>query len=317
MLDPFATLGPLGYGDWHRMPLRGDASTRQFLRLIHPDGRRTIAMHTPHELAPSQTAFANIASLLSAHQIAAPEILCNDIKSGVLVMQDLGDTDIATALKHNPAQEVEQYRTAIDVLCRIQNIPNPDGLLTLTPTVGADMLEPFFTFFAPTATAAQGLNIMQSLSGIMAATLTGPLCLSLRDYHAENLIWRPDQTGTDRIGVLDFQDAFLAPPEYDLVSLLRDARRDVSAQTHADATAYFAQSTGKSLAGVQSRCAVLGVQRNLRILGIFARLAQREGKSGYLALIPRVRQHILNDLSHPVMRPMQDLLLPLLEERPA
>jgi len=125
---------------------------------------------------------------------------------------------------------------------------------------------------------------------------------------------RPALSGIDRIGVLDFQDAFLAPPEYDLVSLLRDARRDVSAETRTMGTVHFAQSTSQTVSGVQDRCAVLGVQRNLRILGIFARLAQRDGKSGYLKLIPRVRQHILDDLASPVMQPMRQLLEPLLAE---
>ena len=314
MTDPFAALGPLGYADWQRQPLRGDASSRRFLRLCHSDGRTAIAMHTPPDLAPSQTAFATIATLLTGHDIAAPNILMNDTRTGLLVMQDLGQTDVATALQKDAAKEAELYRTATDVLLRVQSIPNPTNLQSLTPDVGGQMLEPFFTFFAPTATASQRENITHTLSDIMTRTLTGPLCLSLRDYHAENLIWRPDETGTNRIGVLDFQDAFLAPPEYDLVSLLRDARCDVTAYTRDKTTEYFASKSGQPLVAVQDRCAILGVQRNLRILGIFARLAQRDGKADYLALIPRVKQHLLVDLTHPLMRPLQKLLQSLLTE---
>ena len=125
--------------------------------------------------------------------------------------------------------------------------------------------------------------------------------LALRDYHAENLIWRPERHGLDRVGLLDYQDAVLAPAEYDLVSLLRDARRDVAEPVAIAMTQRFARQSGKDLAAVQAAMACLGVQRNLRIMGIFARQARRDGKTRYLSLMPRVWGHIQRDLQHPAL----------------
>ncbi|MEJ6477645.1 MAG: phosphotransferase, partial [Octadecabacter sp.] len=113
---------------------------------------------------------------------------------------------------------------------------------------------------------------------------------------------------------LDFQDALLAPPAYDLVSLLRDARRDISPQLRANTRDYFARQTGMEPTALGQACAVLGVQRNLRILGIFARLAQRDGKRRYIDLIPRVWAHLMDDLDHPDLKDLREIILRVLPE---
>jgi aminoglycoside/choline kinase family phosphotransferase len=125
-----------------------------------------------------------------------------------------------------------------------------------------------------------------------------PTTLALRDYHAENLIWRPEHKGARRVGLLDFQDAFVAPAGYDLASLLRDARRDVASSVANETIDYFATRT-KAGPEFRTGLACLGVQRNLRILGVFARLATTMGKPRYLAFMPRVWGHILQDIENP------------------
>ena len=128
--------------------------------------------------------------------------------------------------------------------------------------------------------------------------------LALRDFHAENLVWRPEREGTDRLGLLDFQDAVLAPPEYDLASLLRDARRDIDDEPARGPPRPLRRAHGaRSEARVAAAAAVLGVQRNLRILGVFARLARERGQ----ARLPRPRArascaHLAADLAHPALR---------------
>jgi aminoglycoside/choline kinase family phosphotransferase len=130
----------------------------------------------------------------------------------------------------------------------------------------------------------------------------------LRDYHAENLLWLPERTGTAMTGLLDFQDALLGHPAYDLVSILQDARRDVAPQTETDMIAYYLANTGKDEAAFQTAYALLGAQRNLRILGIFARLCQRDGKPHYVDLIPRVWSYVQRDLAHPALADVADVL---------
>jgi len=136
----------------------------------------------------------------------------------------------------------------------------------------------------------------------------------LRDYHAENLIWRPALQGTDQIGLLDFQDAFLAPPAYDLCSLLHDARRDPGPGLTAAMLARFAAATGRDPGALAAEFAVLGLVRNLRILGIFARLARRDGKLRYLTFLPTTRAHVMTDLAHPDMAGLGPLIARILPE---
>ena len=125
-----------------------------------------------------------------------------------------------------------------------------------------------------------------------------------RDYHAQNLIWMPERDGLARVGLIDFQDAVAGSRAYDLVSLLEDARRDVSPQLAEIATAHYlatmhAQGTPVDETQFRAEMAVMAAQRNAKIVGIFARLYKRDGKARYLALLPRVWRHLERDLIHP------------------
>lgn len=161
------------------------------------------------------------------------------------------------------------------------------------------MLAPLFEYYILRSSAAQDLG--PAMRDALAEHAGPPDSLSLRDYFSENLIWRGHRTGLDRLGILDFQDAFLAPAAYDLASLIRDARRDVGNTAAEAASTRFAEGTGTTRKALDTTVAVLSVQRNLRILGIFARLAIRDGKTRYLPMIPRVRAHVLHDVSHPAL----------------
>ena len=126
----------------------------------------------------------------------------------------------------------------------------------------------------------------------------------IRDYHSPNLMWLPERKGLERVGILDFQDALRGPLAYDLVSLLQDARLDVPEPLERELLARYCSARGAgskpfSRDRFVSLYAVLGAQRNSKILGIFARLAKRDGKRGYLAHIPRVARYLERDLAHP------------------
>ena len=129
-----------------------------------------------------------------------------------------------------------------------------------------------------------------------------------RDYHAENLLWLPDREGTARVGLLDFQDAMIGHPVYDLVSVLQDARRDVSGQIERHMMERFLANSGLEPRAFNIAYSVFGAQRNLRILGVFARLCLRDAKPHYVDLIPRVWRHLQTNLSHPILAPVAELI---------
>jgi aminoglycoside/choline kinase family phosphotransferase len=127
----------------------------------------------------------------------------------------------------------------------------------------------------------------------------------LRDYHVDNLMLLRDRPGVRACGLLDFQDAVCGPAAYDLVSLLKDARRDVPAALRAPMTErYLAAFPGIDRAAFDRSAAILATQRNCKIIGIFTRLWRRDGKPGYLRHIPRVWRLIEEDLRAPALAPM-------------
>jgi aminoglycoside/choline kinase family phosphotransferase len=245
--------------------------------------------------------------------LCAPKVLALEDSHRFLLLEDLGQDDLASWLAHRPDDENRLYSTAIDVLLTLAKHGPPEGLSALSPDFASVMIDPFFEWYKPRVSEALRLEVLTALQTSLAALSGEPTCLALRDFHAQNLIWRPQKAGTDRIGILDFQDAFLAAPEYDLVSLLRDARRDVSPDVFAKMIRRFAAGSGKTVDQVTSACAILGVQRNLRILGIFARLAQRDCKVHYRTLMPRVVKHLRKDLSHPELGDLSRIMSPLLQ----
>jgi N-acetylmuramate 1-kinase len=141
---------------------------------------------------------------------------------------------------------------------------------------------------------------------LLKAAASEDQTIVLRDYHSPNLMWLKERQGLRKVGILDFQDALVGCAAYDLVSVLQDARLDMPEALEAEHLArYCAARSAKDKQFSSDRFktlyATLGAQRNSKILGIFARLAKRDGKRGYLTHIPRVARYLARDLEHPAL----------------
>ncbi|WP_245540944.1 aminoglycoside phosphotransferase family protein [Octadecabacter antarcticus] len=278
--------------------MTADASPRQYERLIGQNGRSVVLMDAPPETCGSQSRFVDIATHLKSLNLASPEVLEWDDPKGLMIISDLGQHDFAKYLSAAPTDEPNLYSAAVNVLRTVQSTPPPIGLTEMTPDVGADMVSVAFEWAATDQSKDLATEITASLRNLLQEIDHDARVLSLRDFHAENLIWRPTNHGNWRVGLLDFQDAFIAHPTYDLASLLRDARRDVDPAMLASLLTQLAGEDG-NVADFKRAFHVMAVQRNLRILGIFHRLAQQDGKTGYLSLAPRVWAHLQTDLAMP------------------
>ncbi len=306
-LDQF--LAKPQWAHYERKPLAGDASSRRYERLVGPDGQSVIAMDAGSDESASTTAFACIAEYLCSLDLAAPAIFDHDAPNGIMVISDLGTDDFAKWLLHRPDETGMLYSAATEVLLRL-NGQQPDlGLKRMTPDVGAEMIQLAPLWYAGTNDTSLSIVMRDALSEFAPC----PDTIALRDFHAENLIWRCNEKGTARVGLLDFQDAFMAPAGYDLVSLLRDIRRDVEQDICEKMIDYFKQKTGLGPM-FDAQLACLGTQRNLRILGVFARLARDQGKTRYLEFLPRVWSNILLDLRHPALGRLREATLDVLPE---
>lgn len=294
-----------GWAEARAVPLAGDASARRYLRLALA-GATAVLMDAPPGQADSAEDFARIAGHLRGIGLSAPAVLAADTAQGFLLLEDLGDALFARLADADPVQEAALYPLAVDVLAHLQARPAPNGLPDLSAQDWAEAASLALTAYAPVAgTAPDPAPFCDALATALTRHADGPRVLILRDYHAENLLWLPNRDGLARVGLLDFQLAQMGQPAYDLVSLLQDARRDVAPEVEAAMCRRFAETTGVADPG--AAYAVLGAQRGLRIMGIFARLATEAGKTQYLHLLPRVWRQVQRNLAHPALSPLAAL----------
>ncbi|MGD9784745.1 MAG: tRNA (adenosine(37)-N6)-threonylcarbamoyltransferase complex ATPase subunit type 1 TsaE [Hyphomicrobiaceae bacterium] len=320
--------------------LQGDASARAYAGMTMPDGERRVLMDWPRQpdgppiraglpysriahLAEDVRPFVAIANALAAAGIAAPRVLQSDLDAGLLVIEHLGDGVYGRALAEGASQR-DLWSAALDVLLDLrrhdwsQPLPVGDGTLYRLPAYDAEAMDVevsllpdwLWSHAKGTPIPSEIRNEHQHLWAGLIRQLHGmPAGLVLRDYHSPNLIWRSERSGLQRVGVIDFQDALLGNEAYDVVSLLQDARLDVSEALERDLLkAYCAarQSQDRSFdePAFHLAYAALGAQRASKILGIFARLNRRDGKPQYLAHLPRVSGYLARCLRHPALEPL-------------
>ncbi len=310
-----AFLDRAGWGKATRVHLAGDASDRRYDRL-QLGARRAVLMDAPPGKSDDPAQFIAIAQHLLHIGLSAPVCYDRDLVHGFLLLEDLGDDLYARLISRDPALESPLYASAVDVLAHLQSCPPAPDLPNLTSTDWADAAGFALDWyvFAITGNRPVVADFHTILTDLIGRYADGPRVMILRDYHAENLLWLPGRVGLAQVGVLDFQLGQLGQPGYDLVSLLQDARRDVSAATEAAMKIRFVTATGADMAAFETVYAVLGAQRALRILGVFARLCLVGGKPGYLPLIPRVWSQLQRNLATPALVPLATLCAGLLPE---
>ncbi len=299
-------LARTGWAGTETRPLAGDASGRRYLRLRRGDGATAVLMEEGGDTAP----FLRVARHLGELGFSAPAIL--GAEGERVLMEDLGDALLAD-LAEDPAREEDLYALATDALAALHRHPAPGWAAPYDAPAMVAALEPFWAHHAPHAAPERRATVEAALGEGLAAHAEAPVLLH-RDYHARNLLLLEGRAGVARLGLLDFQDACAGHPAYDLASLMQDARRDVAPDLEARMIARYAAATGRDAARLGAAYALQALQRHLRILGIFSRLAARDGRPGYLALVPRVRAQARRCLSHPAARPLAPDLAPLLDE---
>jgi N-acetylmuramate 1-kinase len=299
MIETEGFLERHGYGSATRTALAGDASARRYERLCGGP-RSAILMHCPPQI--SVEPFLHVAKWLHQWRMSAPQVIAADAKTGQVLLEDLGD-DLFSRVLAQGGDERALYEAAVDLLVVLQSCPPPGGLPAYDDAWMLREAALLTEWYAPDAPADEYRAIWQ---GLLPHARAGAEGFVYVDYHADNLLWLPEREGHARIGLLDFQDARLGPPAYDLVSLLEDARRDVPPDlARAMVERYLAARPELDPQAFRAAYAVLGAQRNAKILGLFSRLARRDGKPAYLALLPRVAGHLKRDLQHPLLAPLR------------
>jgi len=285
-------------------PASADASFRRYFRIATQDGGHRIIMDAP----PAQEdcrPFVQVAGLLTQAGLHAPQVLAWDEAQGFLLLSDLGlqtylqvltpPLDSEPLLQAAPRDD-QLYRAALTALVRLQGIPAQPQVPAYDEVLLRRELDLFPTWYIGrhcglVLSDTQRQQLERCFGLILQACVAQPAVLVHRDFHSRNLMVSDDGNP----GILDFQDAVWGPITYDLVSLLRDAYIEWDEPLQIDWAVRYWQAARKAGLPVHEDFGSfwrdfewMGLQRQLKVLGIFARLKHRDGKDGYLKDMPRV-----------------------------
>ena len=309
IIDQFLTAHDLAHVQ--RTPIKADASFRRYER-IQDGARSLILMDAPPPDEHIQP-FVKITGLLREFGLSAPEIYAEDEANGLLLLEDFGEMLYTQYLQAQPDDEARLYLAATDVLLTLKQQSTPQIAEKISPYGTATLLKEvaiFSDWFLPQIMEAERLEqaapeFLQLWQNLLGSAGLNQNVLVLRDFHADNLMWLDDRRDKARVGLLDYQDALWGDGAYDMMSVLQDARRDVAPETVAMCMEHYVRHTGEDWKEFRRRYAILGAQRNLKIIGIFIRLCVRDGKADYLHYLPRVWRLLSKNLNHDELEPVK------------
>ncbi len=279
-------------------PASSDASFRRYFRADTTEGQTRIVMDAPppHE---DVRPFIQVADIFGKTGVTVPQILAQNVEAGFLLLSDLGNTTYLSQLSNDTAHKL--YTDAIDALILLQTQSKPGVLPDYDRTRLHQELQLFpdryiTKHLQATLTDTDQAVLAKTFDTLLANNLAQAPVYVHRDYHSRNLM----VLGTGNPGILDFQDAVYGPLTYDLVSLLRDAYIQWDEEIVLDwAIRYWEKAKRAGLPVAPDvdtfyrDFEFMGLQRHLKILGIFARLYHRDGKDAYLKDIPLVLEYVL------------------------
>ena len=337
-LDIRAFLSKAGLATARRRHLTGDASIRAYEH-VYADGQRLVLMDSPRHtpgpiladgkyyqqiahIAEDVRPFVAIAAHLGARGLAAPAVYQRDLDHGILLIEDLGQESV---LDDEGRPIAERYLESAGVLATLHAqpmqriLPIGDGTDYRIADFDHDAMQIEVSlltdWYLPWRTGASATDALRAeyraIWSDLVATLAGAeKNLLLRDFHSPNIIWRPQAAGIDRVGIIDFQDAMIGPTAYDVASLVQDARVDIPKELAGRILDHYL--TLREGSGAFDRDAfleawhIMAAQRNCKLIGIWVRLMQRDGKPSYMKHMPRTLDNLRTALAHPRLAPLHD-----------
>ena len=332
-----AFLDEAGYRDAIRRHLTGDASVRAYEH-VHSAGTRYVLMdaprHTPGPILAHGKYYQQIAHIaedvkpfiaigrhLASRGLRAPAIYETDIEQGILLIEDLGSEGVLNA---EGVPIAERYLESAACLATMhgqpfaRDLPVADGIVHTVPDFDRDAMQIEVSlltdWYLPfkrgmPASDEEHRDYIAIWDRLIESLAAAEHNLLLRDFHSPNIIWRPEAQGTDHVGIIDFQDAMIGPSAYDVASLVQDARVDIPDDLADGMLARYLSLREKQGDFDRDRFLrgwhVMAAQRNCKLVGIWVRLMQRDGKPAYMRHIPRTFRNLTRALSHPDLAPLR------------
>ena len=317
----------------HRSRLQGDASTRSY-ETVTDGGDVRILMNAPRQpdgpvirdgkpysqiahLAEDVSAFAGVAAILEKAGLAVPHLHACNLDAGLILLEDLG-CELIIDESRRPIRE--RYLASAAMLAafhqtpviseqklgdgRVYHVPPYDRAAML---IEAELLIDWYLprFGGKPAAQSERDEFLAIWNALIDQLENSEKRLCMRDFHSPNIIWRDDRQGDGRVGLIDFQDAVIGQSAYDLASLAQDARVDVDAALETELLDHYCSLRAASgefdEAAFRRDYAIMAAQRATKILGIFVRLDERDGKPDYLRHLPRLQNYLSRSFTHPVL----------------
>ncbi len=320
-----------GDNNSRRQHLTGDASSRAYETVHREDGSHVILMNAPAQpdgppirdgkpyskianLAEDMSAFAGMAVLLEEKGLRVPKIYELDLDEGILLIEDLG---AGVIIDEDRVPIADRYMASVETLAALHektwqtDIPLPNDKNHHVPPFDKQamsievelLIDWYFEWKTGEAPNQTDRSEFQDIwSELIDLAQQSEQSLVLRDYHSPNIIWMNEAEGTDRIGLIDFQDGLIGPTAYDVASLAQDARVDISKDLETQLLNHYCELRAPfDEKGFRSAYAIMAAQRVTKVLGIFVRLSKRDGKDVYLAHLPRMEDYLARSLAHPTL----------------
>ena len=284
--------------------LKNDASKRRYYRFNNYN-KDILLMDSSLE-RKTLSKFILISNWLIKNDFSAPSIYSKDMDLGLLLLEDFGLTKFSVILKNNKKKKLYFYKKAIDTLIHLSKKPPPSFLKPYDKKVYLKELNLFLiwhlNYKSDNREIHEWNDIWISLLKKIDKSYT---TLVLRDYHIDNIFYLAKRNKIKDIGLIDYQDALIGHPSYDLVSLLQDVRAFISKKDQKILYNYYISNNKYSLENFKQTYLILGTQRLIKIIGIFKRLNVNENNSTYMKFLPRTWRLLFDNLKDPIFRDLK------------
>ncbi len=307
-----------GWGEAELYPMKGDASFRRYTRLIM-DGQKALLMDAPKP-QENLDAYLGMTAHLKSLGCRVPSIFAEDREEGFALIEDFGESTFKKLLDESTGDETELYLKAVDVLKFLHSHNDATAISIPSYTIDTMIKEVMLLaeWFIPSALGQKLadqklLELEQVWRDALADVAQDTSVLVLRDYFVDNLMLVEGQNSIEECALLDYQDALIGSPAYDLVSLIEDARRDIDPVVRRTVLAhYFDGNDSVDRLKMLEAISILGAQRHAKVLGIFTRLSVRDDKHQYLEHLPRVQKLFARSLASPKLSAVRDAVYAVL-----
>ena len=293
-----------GFKEEDIIPIKNDASFKKYYRIKN---KKLIVMDAPPDKGESIEQFRAIADIIHTFNLSAPQIVSFDTKQGFMLLEDFGQTSFSNIL--NKDNESKLYKKAIEVLIEInKQSKSKEKKISKLKSYSIDLLVNESLLFidwylekrkGELVSSDQKKEFIKILNDFYNNIKPQSSTLVLRDYHVDNLFFLNNQKSLKQVGLIDFQDAVIGSPLYDLASLLEDVRRPLRRNLQKKLLEIYIKAISINGQDAEREMRFFSIQRNLKILGIFCRLSIRDKKDGYLKYLPNAVKLLRKNLQDP------------------